>query len=35
VHSGTEIDLSNGTTIKLFGVASSSFNASIVGGAHF
>lgn len=35
VHSGTEIDLSNGTTIKLFGVASSSFNASIVGGTHF
>ncbi len=34
-HSGTEIDLSNGTTIKLFGVAASSFNASIIGGTHF
>jgi hypothetical protein len=34
-HPGTQIDLSNGTTIKLFGVASSAFNASIVGGTHF
>jgi hypothetical protein len=35
VHAGTEIDLSDGTTVKLFGVAASSFNTSIVGGTHF
>ncbi len=32
---GTEIALSNGTTIKLLGVSASSFNASIVGGTTF
>jgi hypothetical protein len=35
IHSGTQIDLSNGTTVKLFGVATSSFNASIIGGTKF
>jgi hypothetical protein len=35
VNSGTEIDLSNGTTIKLFGVSASAFNASITGGTKF
>jgi hypothetical protein len=34
-HGGTEIDLSDGTTIKLFGVAVSSFSRSIIGGTHF
>jgi hypothetical protein len=34
-HAGTEIDLSNGTTVKIFGVAASNFNASIIGGVHF
>jgi len=34
-HAGTEIDLSNGTTIKLFGLSASSFNASIIGGTRF
>jgi hypothetical protein len=33
--SGTEIDLSNGSTIKLIGVSASSFNTSIVGGKDF
>ncbi|MDR3521041.1 MAG: hypothetical protein P4L54_05425 [Acidocella sp.] len=32
---GTEIALSNGTTIKLLGVSASSFNSSIVGGTTF
>ena len=35
INSGTEIDLSNGTTLKLFGISASSFNASIVGGTKF
>lgn len=35
VNSGTEIDLSNGTTVKLFGISASSFNASIIGGTKF
>jgi hypothetical protein len=34
-HSGTEIDLSNGTTVKIFGVAASSFSSSMIGGTHF
>lgn len=34
-NTGTEIDLSNGTTVKLFGVSASSFNASIIGGTKF
>ncbi len=32
---GTQIDLSNGTTIKLLGVSASSLSASIVGGTKF
>ena len=35
IHSGTQIDLSNGTTVKLFGLASSTFSTSIVGGTKF
>jgi hypothetical protein len=35
IHSGTEIDLSNGTTLKLFGISASSFSASIIGGTKF
>ena len=35
VHTGTEIDLSNGTTIKLLGVSATSFGTSIVGGTKF
>ena len=35
VNSGTEIDLSNGTTVKLFGIAASAFSASIIGGTKF
>jgi folate-binding Fe-S cluster repair protein YgfZ len=32
---GTQIDLSNGTTIKIIGVDSTSFSQSLVGGTHF
>ncbi len=35
VHGGTQIDLNNGTTIKLFGVSASSFSHSIIGKTNF
>jgi hypothetical protein len=35
LNSGTEIDLSNGTTVKLIGISASSFSASIIGGTKF